>query len=83
MFRANKFLVSKRGFSNFKEIIAMKGTPEMLQKRLPLSKIVATIGPASENMPMLSNVVNAGLRVMRINFSHAVTMITIGLFNLS
>ena len=61
----------------------MKGTPEMLQKRLPLSKIVATIGPASENMPMLSNVVNAGLRVMRINFSHAVTMITIGLFNLS
>lgn len=39
--------------------------------RTPLTKIVATIGPASENMPMLKHVVEAGMRVMRINFSHA------------
>lgn len=37
----------------------------------PLTKIVATIGPASEQLPMLSQVVAAGMRVMRINFSHA------------
>jgi pyruvate kinase len=36
-----------------------------------LSKIVATIGPASENLPMLPKVVEAGMRIMRINFSHA------------
>lgn len=35
------------------------------------TKIVATIGPASENMPMLQHVVDAGLKIMRINFSHA------------
>jgi pyruvate kinase len=42
-----------------------------LNKRIPLAKIVATIGPSSENLPVLSNVVDAGMRVMRINFSHA------------
>jgi pyruvate kinase len=36
-----------------------------------LTKIVATIGPASEQLPMLSEVVKAGMRIMRINFSHA------------
>lgn len=36
-----------------------------------LTKIVATIGPASEQLPMLTQVVDAGLRIMRINFSHA------------
>ena len=35
------------------------------------TKIVATIGPASEQMPMLQHVVDAGLKIMRINFSHA------------
>lgn len=35
------------------------------------TKIVATIGPASENMPILQHVVDAGLKIMRINFSHA------------
>jgi pyruvate kinase len=33
-------------------------------------KIVATIGPASEHMPKLQHVVDAGLKIMRINFSH-------------
>lgn len=37
----------------------------------PLGKIVATIGPASEQLPMLSKLADAGLSVMRINFSHA------------
>jgi pyruvate kinase len=37
----------------------------------PLSKIVATIGPASEQLPVLTQVVNAGMRIMRLNFSHA------------
>ncbi len=38
---------------------------------IPLTKIVATIGPASEQLPMLTKVAEAGLTVMRINFSHA------------
>jgi pyruvate kinase len=41
------------------------------RRNVPLAKIVATIGPASENLPMLPAVVEAGMRIMRINFSHA------------
>lgn len=52
-------------------IVPLKGTRELLEKRLPLTKIVATIGPASEHLPALSHVVDAGMRIMRINFSHA------------
>jgi pyruvate kinase len=36
-----------------------------------LTKIVATIGPTSEQLPVLQQVVNAGMRIMRLNFSHA------------
>jgi hypothetical protein len=76
MFRAGRIVVSKRALTaSFSEIVALKGTPQQLEKRLPLSKIVATIGPASENLPMLSHVIRAGLRIMRINFSHAVSCI--------
>jgi pyruvate kinase len=45
--------------------------PNILSNRLALSKIVATIGPASEQLPMLEKVVAAGMGIMRINFSHA------------
>lgn len=44
---------------------------ENLDHRLSLSKIVATIGPTSENLPVLPEVASAGMRIMRINFSHA------------
>merc|ERR1719331_3368045 len=37
----------------------------------PLTKIVATIGPASEELDTLSKCVKSGLSVMRCNFSHA------------
>lgn len=37
----------------------------------PLSKIVATIGPTSEQLDVLQDVVRCGMRVMRLNFSHA------------
>lgn len=36
-----------------------------------LTKIVATIGPTSEQFPVLDKLVRSGLRVMRLNFSHA------------
>lgn len=36
-----------------------------------LTKIVATIGPKSEQLPDLTKVVDAGMKIMRINFSHA------------
>lgn len=35
------------------------------------TKIVGTIGPVSENFETLQQVVSEGLRIMRINFSHA------------
>ena len=40
-------------------------------KEFSLCKIVATIGPASEQADTLPPVVQAGLSVMRVNFSHA------------
>jgi len=42
-----------------------------ISSRPALTKLVATIGPASEQLPVLTQVVAAGMRVMRINFSHA------------
>jgi hypothetical protein len=52
-------------------LIPPSGIPHEAKSHLPLTKIVATIGPASEQLPMLSKVFDAGLNVMRINFSHA------------
>ena len=39
--------------------------------RIPLTKIVATIGPTSEQAEPLKRCVAAGLHSMRLNFSHA------------
>lgn len=36
----------------------------------PLSGIVCTIGPASRDPEMLLNLIDAGMRVVRLNFSH-------------
>jgi hypothetical protein len=36
----------------------------------PKTKIVATIGPASESPEMLARLVGAGMSVARLNFSH-------------
>ena len=34
------------------------------------TKIICTIGPASDSREMLSRLVKAGMNVMRLNFSH-------------
>ena len=39
-------------------------------KEFRKTKIIGTIGPASESEEMLTNLMNAGLNVCRINFSH-------------
>lgn len=39
--------------------------------KLNKTKIVATLGPASSSRPMLKKLLNAGVDVFRINFSHA------------
>ena len=41
-----------------------------MKSSLRKTKIVGTIGPASESEEMLTKLVNAGLNVTRINFSH-------------
>ncbi len=38
--------------------------------RLPLTKIVATVGPATEDEGSLSQLVHAGVTTFRLNFSH-------------
>jgi len=48
---------------------AMRSLASAAQPRL--TKIVATIGPASEEAEPLERCVAAGLNVMRVNFSHA------------
>jgi len=35
------------------------------------TKIVATLGPATSKKEVLRNMINAGVNVFRINFSHA------------
>ena len=50
------------------------GTPEPAivgSWKPQLTKIVATIGPTSEQLPVMKDLVRCGLRVMRLNFSHA------------
>lgn len=42
----------------------------MKKENLRKTKIVCTIGPASESEEMLTSLVNAGMNVARINFSH-------------
>lgn len=36
-----------------------------------LTKIVSTIGPTSEQLPVLQELIKNGVRIMRLNFSHA------------
>ena len=53
----------KRSFSIWHERIEVQ--------RPCLTKIVATVGPASEQLNILQDMVNHGLRVMRVNCSHS------------
>jgi len=52
---------------------ASKSSPARAAPKMamPLTKIVATVGPASEDDVTLPKCVDAGLSVMRCNFSHA------------
>jgi hypothetical protein len=38
--------------------------------RLPKTKLVCTLGPASRSVPMLEKLLRAGMNVARFNFSH-------------
>ncbi|KAJ0094650.1 hypothetical protein Patl1_14943 [Pistacia atlantica] len=46
----------------------LKGVPD--DGRVPRTKIVCTLGPASRSVPMLEKLLKAGMNVARFNFSH-------------
>eukprot|EP01031_Cornospumella_fuschlensis_P000253 gene253-308_t len=75
MFRTAKKLSGLGGLVQrvqpFSGIPAFLGDASTLKHRLPLCKIVATIGPTSEQIVPMKQVFEAGMRIMRINFSHA------------
>jgi len=47
----------------------MKGTEISMEQRRR-TKIIATVGPASESVDMLCELIEAGVNVFRINLSH-------------
>lgn len=51
--------------------VACTATSPPHASELALTKIVATIGPTSEQAEPLREVTQAGMRIMRLNFSHA------------
>ena len=50
----------------FSDIVKAEGRGRMLRK----TKIVCTIGPASENLHVLKGLIRNGMNVARLNFSH-------------
>ncbi|MGI9014565.1 MAG: pyruvate kinase [Phycisphaerales bacterium] len=42
----------------------------MEQPRIPLTKIIATLGPASASAAMIERLLDAGVSIFRLNFSH-------------
>ena len=42
----------------------------MVKEKMKKTKIVCTIGPASQDKEMLKKLIKAGMNVMRCNFSH-------------
>jgi hypothetical protein len=87
--RRHTFLSSKTNARSFasaqhavpqidKEARVLKTTfnlpdPAEMSDRHQLTKIVATIGPTSEQEEPFKKVVDAGMKIMRLNFSHATT----------
>lgn len=45
---------------------------EQIFQRLPLTKIIATIGPASSSAETIGKLIEAGVSLFRLNFSHGV-----------
>lgn len=75
----NKYLVSliskaTISSSTLSDIAASaNSTPASLKGEwnAQLTKIVSTIGPTSEQLPVLQDMIRTGVRIMRLNFSHA------------
>lgn len=54
-----------------KELLPQEKTCLILRKMsFTYTKLIATVGPAVDNEEMLSQVIDAGVNIMRLNFSH-------------
>ena len=71
MFRLNRCLSRITGAFVAPRHALSSAAPSAPSRKPELTKIVATIGPKSEQLEVLKDVVAAGMRIMRINFSHA------------
>ena len=70
----NLFSTLQRTTSQLSDIAISKESkePALRGQWMPqLTKIVSTIGPTSEQLPVLQDLVRSGVRIMRLNFSHA------------
>ena len=70
----NTLMGTKLGSSDRNNLLAINSDSSIEWQKYgspPLTKIVATIGPASQDKETLGSAVLAGMRIMRINFSHA------------
>lgn len=62
-----------RSYTSTRSVADTLGDLGIQKQRSPftMTKLVCTIGPTSEDAPTLQKVVTEGMRIMRVNFSHA------------
>jgi pyruvate kinase len=69
--RAPAMLASAVAYASLGGVRSVQDYRNPRSSKFSMTKIVGTIGPVSESQEMLQKLTTEGLRIMRINFSHA------------